>query len=123
MAPADLQPLFELEPERILLGSGETQAFPPAETMAACLSQGIGLETMTHAAAARTFNVLAGEGRKVVAGFVLGASAKGPPSDLPKPHGPLRHRPGSYAPRSPRLPSLRIPKFTHPPAATPPPPP
>src|SRR3546814_2220415 len=65
MAPADLQPLFELEPELILLGSGETQAFPPAETMAACLSQGIGLETMTNAAAARTFNVLAGEGRKV----------------------------------------------------------
>src|SRR3546814_834863 len=57
MAPADLQPLFELEPELILLGSGETQAFPPAETMAACLSQGIGLETMPHAAAARTFNV------------------------------------------------------------------
>ncbi|MFC3717451.1 Mth938-like domain-containing protein [Luteimonas soli] len=71
MAPADLQPLFELEPELILLGSGQTQAFPPAETMAACLSQGIGLETMTNAAAARTFNVLASEGRKVVAGFVL----------------------------------------------------
>ena len=71
MAPADLQPLLELEPELILLGSGETQAFPPAETMAACLSQGIGLEAMTNAAAARTFNVLAGEGRRVVAGFVL----------------------------------------------------
>src|SRR3546814_6312668 len=67
MAPADLQPLFELEPELILLGSGATQAFPPAETMAACLSQGIGLETMPNDAAARTSNVLAGEGRKEVA--------------------------------------------------------
>jgi uncharacterized protein len=55
----------------ILLGCGAAQAFPPAVTMAACLSRGIGLETMTNAAAARTFNVLAGEGRRVVAGFVL----------------------------------------------------
>src|SRR3546814_15084088 len=36
MAPADLQPLFELEPELILLGSRGTPAFPPPETMAAC---------------------------------------------------------------------------------------
>ena len=73
LAPDDLQPLFELEPELILLGSGEAQAFPPQATMAACLSRGIGLETMTNAAAARTFNVLASEGRRVVAGLVLRA--------------------------------------------------
>lgn len=71
LAPGDLQPLFELEPELILLGGGAAQAFPPPATMAACLSRGIGLETMTNAAAARTFNVLASEGRRVVAGFVL----------------------------------------------------
>ena len=69
----DLQPLLELEPELILLGGGAAQAFPPPATMAACLSRGIGLETMTNAAAARTFNVLASEGRRVVAGFVLRA--------------------------------------------------
>jgi uncharacterized protein len=40
--------------------------------MVACLGRGIGLETMTNAAAARTFNVLAGEGRRVVAGFTIG---------------------------------------------------
>ena len=73
LAPEDLQPLLELEPELVLLGSGATQAFPPPATMAACLSRGIGLETMTNAAAARTFNVLASEGRRVVAGFVLRA--------------------------------------------------
>lgn len=69
----DLEPLFALEPELIVLGGGATQAFPPAATLAACLRRGVGLETMTNSAAARTFNVLAGEGRKVVAGFVLGA--------------------------------------------------
>lgn len=72
MSPADLDPLLALRPELIVLGSGAGQAFPPAEVQAACLSRGIGLETMTNAAAARTFNVLASEGRRVVAGFVIG---------------------------------------------------
>lgn len=71
MTPADLEPLFALQPEVILLGCGATQTFPSAATMAACLSRGIGLETMTNSAAARTFNVLASENRRVVAGFVL----------------------------------------------------
>lgn len=71
MVPADLDALFALQPELILLGCGATQAFPQAATMAACLSRGIGLETMVNSAAARTFNVLASEGRRVVAGFVL----------------------------------------------------
>lgn len=71
MTPADLEPLFALDPELVLLGCGDRQHFPPAATMAACLSRGIGIETMTNAAAARTFNVLAGEGRRVVAGFAI----------------------------------------------------
>jgi uncharacterized protein len=71
LKPDDLAPLFALEPELIVLGTGGAQAFPPPETLAACLSRGIGLEAMTNAAAARTFNVLAGEGRRVVAGFVI----------------------------------------------------
>ena len=73
LAVADLEPLWALEPELILLGSGALQAFPPAQVLAASLGRGVGLEAMTNAAAARTFNVLAGEGRRVVAGFVLGA--------------------------------------------------
>jgi len=73
LAPADLDAVLALDPEVVLLGSGERQVFPPAATLAACLGRGIGLEVMTNAAAARTFNVLAGEGRRVVAGFVLQA--------------------------------------------------
>lgn len=72
MAPSDLDPLLSLDPELIVLGCGERQAFPPPEVQAACLTRGIGLESMTNAAAARTFNVLAAEGRRVVAGFVIG---------------------------------------------------
>ena len=68
---AALATLFDLQPDVILLGTGERQAFPPARVMAAVLQRGIGLEPMTNAACARTYNVLAGEGRKVVAAFVL----------------------------------------------------
>lgn len=71
LTPQDLESVLALEPEVILLGSGPTQIFPPAAVLAACLGRGVGLETMTNAAAARTFNVLAGEGRRVVAAFVI----------------------------------------------------
>lgn len=71
LSPADLEPLLALSPELVLLGCGGLQAFPSPELQAACLSRGIGLEAMTNAAAARTFNVLAAEGRRVVAGFVI----------------------------------------------------
>jgi len=71
LTPQQLEPLLALAPEVILLGSGAAQAFPPPAALAACLARGIGLEAMTNAAAARTFNVLAGEGRRVAAGFVI----------------------------------------------------
>ena len=71
LSPDDLDPVLAMSPEVVLLGSGASQVFPPAATLAACLSRGIGLEVMTNAAAARTFNVLAGEGRRVVAAFIL----------------------------------------------------
>jgi uncharacterized protein len=71
MQPGDLAPLFALKPELIVLGTGPTQRFPSAMVMHACLSQGIGFEVMDNAAAARTYSVLAGEGRRVVAGFIF----------------------------------------------------
>ena len=71
LAPDDLTPLLAMNPELVLLGTGERQVFPSAAVMAACLTRGIGMEVMANAAAAHTFNVLAGEGRRVVAGFLL----------------------------------------------------
>ena len=73
MQPSDLDAAFALAPELVVLGTGEVQRFPPAVVMAAALGRGIGLEVMTNAAAARTYSVLAGEGRRVVAAFVLPA--------------------------------------------------
>ena len=72
LTPDDLEPLLALEPEVIVLGTGREQVFPPPAVMAAALSRGIGIEVMANRAAARTFHVLASEGRKVVAGLILG---------------------------------------------------
>jgi uncharacterized protein len=71
LPPDALDPLLALQPELIVLGTGAAQAFPPPATLAAALRRGVGLEAMTNAAAARTYTVLAGEGRRVVAAFLL----------------------------------------------------
>jgi len=63
--------LLALQPELVLLGTGARQTFPPATFMAGFLRKGIGVEVMDNAAAARTYNLLAGEGRHVIAGFIL----------------------------------------------------
>lgn len=68
-------PMLSMEPDVIVLGTGERQVFAPPAVLAHCLQRGVGIEAMTNAAAARTFNVLAGEGRRVVAGFVFSPRA------------------------------------------------
>jgi len=68
---ADLEPVLALGPEVILLGTGDRQVFPSAQVLGYCLSRGVGLEVMTNPSAASTYNVLAGEGRKVAAAFML----------------------------------------------------
>jgi uncharacterized protein len=59
--------LLEHKPELIVVGTGKNGEFPPRELMFAFARRGVGLELMDTAAAARTFNVLAGEGRHVAA--------------------------------------------------------
>ncbi len=54
-------------PELVIVGTGAKSEFPPRELMFAFARRGVGLEVMDTAAAARTFNVLAGEGRRVAA--------------------------------------------------------
>ena len=63
----DLHDLLDENPELLLIGSGGRQQFAPRSLMFAFARRGIGLEVMDTAAAARTFNVLAGEGRRVAA--------------------------------------------------------
>ena len=63
--------LLGLAPELVLLGTGARQRFPAHAVLAQFLTKGIGIEVMDNAAAARTFNVLVAEGRRVVAAFIL----------------------------------------------------
>ena len=67
LEPGDFDGLLEDEPELVLLGTGSAAVFAPRELMFSFARRGIGFEVMDTAAAARTFNVLAGEGRRVVA--------------------------------------------------------
>jgi uncharacterized protein len=71
MRPQDLEPLLALDPELVLLGTGDRQVFPAPAVLAACLERRLGIEVMNNAAAARTYSVLAAEGRRVVAAFVI----------------------------------------------------
>jgi uncharacterized protein len=65
------QPVLAESPALFILGTGDTQIFPEPKHMAFFLQRGIGFEIMNNAAAARTFNILANEGRNVLAGFLL----------------------------------------------------
>lgn len=55
----------------VILGTGLRLRFPPAAWMAPFAQQRVGLETMDTAAACRTYNILASEGRKVLAALIL----------------------------------------------------
>jgi uncharacterized protein len=60
-----------LKPEVVIYGSGPRLVFPPAALTRVLFERRIGLETMDTAAACRTYNVLASEGRSVVAALIL----------------------------------------------------
>ena len=68
---ADMQKLLELGTEIVLLGTGRRLRFPPGALMRPFAPAGIGLEVMDLAAACRTYNILAAEGRKVAAALLF----------------------------------------------------
>ena len=71
LLPEHLQRIFELEPEVVLLGTGERQRFPPADIRAAFAARRVGLEVMDLGAACRTYNILVQEERHAVAALFL----------------------------------------------------
>ncbi len=54
----------------LLLGTGVSQVFPPRELRRALEAAGFGVEPMATGAAARTYNVLLAEGRRVSAALL-----------------------------------------------------
>jgi uncharacterized protein len=66
-----LAAIVEMAPEIVLIGTGPRFVFPEAARLAPLYNAGIGVEAMDTPAACRTYNILMGEGRNVVAALIL----------------------------------------------------
>jgi uncharacterized protein len=63
--------VLDLEPEVVIFGSGTRLRFVTPALQRVLIERRIGVETMDSAAACRTYNVLANEGRRVVAALLI----------------------------------------------------
>jgi uncharacterized protein len=70
LQPAHFEQVLALKPELVIFGSGARLAFVSPALYRCLIEARIGLETMDSAAACRTYNVLAAEGRSVVAALL-----------------------------------------------------
>jgi uncharacterized protein len=71
LRPEDFDALLSHRPELVLLGTGTRQRFPHPRVFAPLARARVGLETMDTHAACRTYNILVGEGRRVLAVLLL----------------------------------------------------
>lgn len=71
LTPEHLQTLLDLPIEILLLGTGVQQRFVRPAWLSGFMQRRIGVETMTNDAACRTYNILAGEGRRVAVALML----------------------------------------------------
>ena len=71
LAEDDFARLLGLEPDVVVLGTGASIRFPHPRLTRALTEARVGIEVMDTAAACRTFNVLAAEGRRVVAALII----------------------------------------------------
>ena len=72
---AHFEAIAALAPELVIFGSGSRIRFPKAAWLQPLLARRIGIETMDTAAACRTYNILAQEGRSVAAALLLEPAA------------------------------------------------
>ena len=71
LTPNHFEQVLALAPEFVIFGSGERLQFVSPALYRCLIEARIGIETMDTAAACRTCNVLASEGRSVVAALLL----------------------------------------------------
>lgn len=71
LTAAHFEQLLALQPELVIFGSGARLRFVSPALQRALIERRIGVETMDTPAACRTYNVLASEGRSVVAALLL----------------------------------------------------
>ena len=70
-AEGDFADLLAHRPEVVVFGAGPAIRFPHSRLTRALTEARVGIEVMDTAAACRTFNILAAEGRSVVAALLL----------------------------------------------------
>jgi uncharacterized protein len=71
LLPAHFEQALTLQPELVIFGSGQRLRFVSAALLRCLIERRIGVETMDTPAACRTYNVLASEGRSVIAALLL----------------------------------------------------
>ena len=71
LGPEHFAQLALLDAEVVIFGSGSRIRFPKAAWLQPLMAKRIGIETMDTAAACRTYNILAQEGRSVAAALLL----------------------------------------------------
>jgi len=71
LGEADFAHLLSYKPEVVLFGAGSAIRFPHPRLVRALTEARIGVEAMDTPAACRTFNILAAEGRAVVAALLV----------------------------------------------------
>jgi len=71
LAASHFEQVLALKPELVIFGSGERLKFVSAALYRSLIEARVGIETMDTAAACRTYNVLASEGRSVVAALIV----------------------------------------------------
>ena len=69
--PSHFARLADLSVELVIFGSGKQLRFIQPAWQTPLMERGVGMETMDTFAACRTFNILAGEGRKVAAALLI----------------------------------------------------
>ncbi|WP_305806748.1 Mth938-like domain-containing protein [Stenotrophomonas sp. YIM B06876] len=71
LTPEHFAQLAQFDAEVVLFGSGSRNRFAPPAWLQPLMAKRVGVETMDTQAACRTYNILAGEGRNVVAALLL----------------------------------------------------
>ena len=71
LGPQHFAQLADLDVELIIFGSGQKLRFAKPHWLQTLMVKGIGVETMDTPAACRTYNILASEGRKVIAALLI----------------------------------------------------
>ncbi|BAL25257.1 Mth938-like domain-containing protein [Azoarcus sp. KH32C] len=71
LRPEDFEAVRALAVEIVIIGTGARQRFPRPQIMRPLIDARIGFEVMDFAAACRTYNILASEGRSVAAALLF----------------------------------------------------